>query len=132
MRIAEPPLRGHSPRKIHRHAAALAAIALSALPASAADPDILWKIVHDQCVPNEEQHQVSTPCAEVDLAGGAERGHVVLKDIKGNTQFLVIPTARVTGIEDAALLAPKAPNYWAPAWAARFYVFARAHKELPR
>jgi len=132
MRIAESPVRGHRPRKIHCLAVAAAAIAASALPASAEDPDILWKIVHDQCVPNEQQHHVSTPCAEVDLGGGAERGHVVLKDIKGNTQFLVIPTARVSGIEDAALLAPKAPNYWTPAWAARFYVFARAHKELPR
>jgi CDP-diacylglycerol pyrophosphatase len=102
------------------------------MPASAADPNILWKIVHDQCVPNQQQHGNSAPCAEVDMAPGVERGHVVLKDIRGNMQYLVIPTARVTGIDDAALLKAGAPNYWAPAWRARFYVFARAHRELPR
>jgi CDP-diacylglycerol pyrophosphatase len=111
---------------------ALAAAACTAMPARAADPDMLWKIVHDQCVPDGQQHHNASPCAEVDLTGGVERGHVVLKDIKGNTQFLVIPTARITGIEDPALLAANAPNYWAPAWGARFYVFARAHQELPR
>jgi CDP-diacylglycerol pyrophosphatase len=106
--------------------------ALCASPARAADPDVLWKIVNDKCVPNQQQHQHASPCAEVDLTGGVERGHVVLKDLVGATQYLVIPTARVTGIEDPALLAAKAPNYWAPAWIARFDVFARAHKELPR
>jgi CDP-diacylglycerol pyrophosphatase len=113
-------------------ALALAAVALGLTPARAADPDALWKIVSGQCVPNQQQHQNAAPCAEVDLTGGVGRGHVVLKDLVGNTQFLVIPTARVTGIEDPALLAPNAPNYWAPAWGARFYVFARAHRELPR
>jgi CDP-diacylglycerol pyrophosphatase len=108
------------------------AAALCASPARAGDPDVLWKIVHDQCVPNQQQHQSAVPCLEVDLSGGVERGHVVLKDLVGNTQFLVIPTARVTGIEDPALLAANAPNYWTPAWIARFYTFARARKELPR
>jgi CDP-diacylglycerol pyrophosphatase len=120
------------PIRIACAAFALAAWSACASFASAADPDILWKIVHEQCVPDEQQHHNAAPCAEVDLDGGVDRGHVVLKDIKGWTQYLVIPTARVTGIESAALLAPGAPNYWAPAWAARFYVFGRAHKELPR
>jgi len=105
---------------------------LCASPAPAADPDVLWKIVHNQCVPNAQQRQNPAPCEEVDLTAGVERGHAVLKDLVGNYQYLVIPTARVTGIEDPALLVAKAPNYWAPAWIARLYVFARAHRELPR
>jgi CDP-diacylglycerol pyrophosphatase len=120
------------PRRFRLALLAFAAL-LCATPARAADPDKLWKIVHDECVPGEQDHHHRVaPCAEVDLSGGVERGHVVLKDIVGNTQFLVIPTARVTGIEDPALLAAKAPNYWAPAWIARFYVFARARRALPR
>ncbi len=126
------PAPARCPQPVRILSAALALVAVGAQPARAADPDVLWKIVHDQCVPNEQHHHNSAPCAQVDLTGGDERGHVVLKDLKGNTQFLVIPTARVTGIEDPALLAGKAPNYWAPAWVARFYVFARAHKKLPR
>ena len=108
------------------------AVALCATAARARDPDVLWKIVHDQCVPNQQHHRDPAPCLEVDLTGGVGRGHAVLKDLVGETQFLVIPTARITGIEDPALLAPRAPNYWTPAWIARFHVSARARTELPR
>jgi len=117
-------------------AAALAVLALVAalfaVRALAADPDVLWKIVHDRCVPNQQQHADPAPCALVDLAGGEARGHAVLKDINGATQFLLIPTARVTGIEDKVVLAPDAPNYFAAAWAARPRVEALLGRPLPR
>lgn len=111
---------------------ALAAWAVLATPAGAADPDTLWKIVNGQCVPNQKRHHNPEPCTEVDIRAGIARGHVVLKDIRGETQYLLIPTARVTGIESPALLAPGAPNYWAPAWKARRHVIARARRPLPR
>jgi CDP-diacylglycerol pyrophosphatase len=125
------PARRRLPCRIAIVSLAFAAV-LCANPVRAADPDVLWKIVHDKCVPNQQQHRSPAPCMEVDLTGGVARGHVVLKDIAGDTQFLVIPTAKVTGIDDPALLAADPPNYWAPAWIARFYVFARARRELPR
>ena len=62
--------------------------------AQASNPNVLWQIVHDQCVPDERQHGDPKPCAEVDLAGG----YAVLKDIKGASQFLLIPTTQVGGI----------------------------------
>jgi len=99
-----------------------------ALTARAADPSALWHIVHDRCVPDEQGKQDPAPCVEVDLA----HGYAVLKDIVGNTQFLLIPTARVGGIEDQATLAPDAPNYWDAAWQARRYVEQRAGHALPR
>jgi len=108
--------------------AAAAALPLAAL----ADPDALWKLVHEQCVPDQLRHHEPAPCTLVSLHRGVARGHVVLKDRNGPTQFLLIPTARVTGIESPALLAPGAPNYWAPAWEARHYVLARAQRDLPR
>jgi CDP-diacylglycerol pyrophosphatase len=110
----------------------LAACIAFGIQASAADPDVLWQIVSQKCVPNQQQHHDPSPCETVDLARGVERGHVILKDIDGATQFLLIPTARVTGIESPALLMPDAPNYWAPAWRARRYVLARAHRRLRR
>jgi CDP-diacylglycerol pyrophosphatase len=110
----------------------LAAAAWAVLPTAAADHDALWKIVHGQCVPDEMRHHDPGPCTRVYIAGGTARGYAVLKDRNGATQFLVIPTARVTGIESRALVAPHAPNYWAPAWEARRYVFLRAKRPLPR
>lgn len=112
--------------------AVLAAAAWAVLPTAAADPDALWKIVHGQCVPDEVLHHDPAPCARVYITRGAARGYAVLKDRNGATQFLVIPTARVSGIESPALLAPHAPNYWARAWEARRYVILRAKHALPR
>jgi CDP-diacylglycerol pyrophosphatase len=98
------------------------------LAARAADPSKLWHIVHDRCVPDMQQKHEPAPCTIVDLAGG----YTVLKDIVGATQYLLIPTARVSGIEDPALLAPDSPNYWQPAWDARSLVEQRAGRALPR
>jgi CDP-diacylglycerol pyrophosphatase len=103
-------------------------LALLATPGRAADPDALWRIVSGQCVVDEQEHHSPAPCAAVDLAGG----YAVLKDRDGDTQYLLIPTTRVSGIESPAILAPDAPNYWADAWQARKLVDERAHRELPR
>ena len=92
--------------------------------ARAADPDALWKIVGGRCVPHFQAGDPS-PCAAVTA------DWAVLKDINGATQYLLIPTARTTGIEDPAVLASGAPNYFAAAWQARSYVEARAGHPLP-
>jgi CDP-diacylglycerol pyrophosphatase len=85
-----------------------------------ADRLVLWKIVHEQCWPHAEAGQTPPkPCDEVELAGGEANGDAVLKDLRGVAQLLLIPTARVTGIEDPLVLADDAPNYFAAAWRAR-------------
>jgi CDP-diacylglycerol pyrophosphatase len=86
--------------------------------AQASNPNALWEIVHGQCVPDEQQHRDPAPCAVVSLAGG----FAVLKDIKGATQFLLIPTKQISGIESPSLLAPFAANYFADAWQERSLV----------
>jgi CDP-diacylglycerol pyrophosphatase len=107
----------------------LAIVPLWSGTARAADPDTLWKIVHDRCVPAAQARTGAGPCAAVDL----EHRFAVLKDIKGATQYLLIPTDRVSGIESAeAILAPDAPNYWAAAWQARRFMVERAGKTVPR
>ncbi|MDR5739770.1 CDP-diacylglycerol diphosphatase [Caballeronia sp. LZ016] len=106
--------------------AATLGLALSA--ARAANPDALWDIVNGQCVPAARGAPVTQPCAEVDLAGG----YAVLKDIVGVAQYLLIPTARVSGIESPELLAADAPNYWRDAWKARRYVDDALRRPLPR
>src|SRR5271169_3668763 len=82
----------------------------------AADPDALWKLVHDKCVPDQQQNDDPAPCAVVDQREGDAKGYAVLKDLVGATQYLLIPTARVPGIESPLLLAPEAPNCFADAW----------------
>jgi CDP-diacylglycerol pyrophosphatase len=106
-------------------ALALSGLLLSILPRSG-DPDALWKIVHDRCVPGQTSRNDPAPCVTVNLA---ERW-ALYKDESGNTQFLLIPTDRVTGIEDPAILAGGAPNYWEVAWHARGLVDERAGEKL--
>jgi len=96
--------------------------------AQAADPSALWKITNDRCVPHQRDGGDPRPCAMVDL----NHGYVILKDLVGDTQFLLMPTARVAGIESPEILAPDAPNYWDFAWRARHFVEERAGKPLPR
>jgi CDP-diacylglycerol pyrophosphatase len=107
-------------------------MALTPATGCAADPSALWKIVDGKCVPHEEATHDPSPCTVVDLSGGTEKGFVVLKDINGAAQFLLIPTARIGGIEDPAILAPDATNYWDAAWRARSFVDGRLHTNLPR
>jgi len=104
----------------------------TALSGNAADPDALWKIVHQQCVPDQQQKGDPAPCALVELQPGDAKGYAVLKDIVGATQYLLIPTARVPGIESALLLASGAPNYFADAWRERGYTERAAQRALPR
>ncbi|HTW68668.1 MAG TPA: CDP-diacylglycerol diphosphatase [Acetobacteraceae bacterium] len=99
-----------------------------AVTARAADPSALWHIVHDRCVPDEQMHYDPAPCRAVDVGAG----YAVLKDIVGTAQYLLIPTARVSGIDDKAILAPDAPNYFAEAWMAAAYLRERIGRDLPR
>ncbi len=119
--------------KIFRGSAVLALLGLLVSWAvHAASADALWNIVHQQCVPHWQQTQDPAPCAALDMSQGEPQGHAILKDIHGVLQYLLIPTARVSGIESPLLLQTDAPDYWAAAWQARQWM-ARLHGSvLPR
>jgi CDP-diacylglycerol pyrophosphatase len=110
----------------------LLALLLVPVSARAADPSALWKIVNGKCVPHEQVQLDPSPCTSVDITEGVDKGFAVLKDINGISQFLLIPTARIGGIEDPAILTDGETNYWAAAWRARYFVDERLHTSLPR
>lgn len=83
--------------------------------------DALWKIVSQQCVPHQQQRQNPSPCAEVNLA----QRFVIFKDRNGPLQYLLMPTAKITGIESPLLLKPQQPNYFAAAWQQRPWLSKR-------
>ena len=98
------------------------------LLARGTDRNALWRIVGSECVPDQTQHGNPSPCAAVDLT----HGWALLKDIRGKTQFLLIPTARVAGIEDPILQTAEAPDYFGAAWQGRRLVEQRLGRPLPR
>ena len=112
--------------------ALLGAGGLLALPAlGAGDPDVLWKIVHGQCAPHQAAALDPAPCAFVTPASAPGLGYAVLKDRDGASQYLLIPTDRVTGIEDPKVLKPGSETYLERAWAFRTLAFARLGRTLP-
>jgi CDP-diacylglycerol pyrophosphatase len=111
-------------------ATAFVAALLLAQLARAEDRDALWKIVQ-ACVVAQTSVSEPTPCAYVNVSAGEQNGHAVLKDSVGKTQFLLIPTRRLTGIESPEILEP-VPNYWRAAWDARRYISLVLGRELPR
>jgi CDP-diacylglycerol pyrophosphatase len=96
--------------------------------AFAFDHDALWNVVHGLCVADETSFHLPAPCFAVDLQGGS----AILKDFVGRTQVLLVPTKRLTGIEDPLVGTDALPNYWRAAWAARSLVSKNAEKDLPR
>jgi len=94
--------------------------------------DALWKIVQGSCIPDMQRNRVASPCVSVDLSGGVANGVAVLKDVTGNTQYLIIPTQKITGIESSAILEPTAVNYFSNAWAATDLVSQRLPHTLER
>jgi len=83
--------------------------------ANTKNPDALWQIVDGKCRPNMASSGRPQPCTVYDPV----HGYALLKDIEGRGQYLLIPTARTSGIEAEPLLASHTPNYFALAWQAR-------------
>ena len=98
--------------------------------ANASDPDTLWKIVNDQCVRHKIDSGNPFPCEQVNLKSGS--GYAVFKANVGIAQFLLIPTKRISGVEDKELLEKGSPNYWAYAWNVRSDMEKRLQRKLKR
>ncbi|MGF6732781.1 CDP-diacylglycerol pyrophosphatase [Paraburkholderia youngii] len=112
------------------HSAAVLAVALAASACArltTVDSDALWKIVDIRCVPSQQATGTPGQCSLVDL----DKRYVVLKDILGRSQFLLMPTDRITGIESPLILAPDAKDYWSDAWDSRHFVQQAVKRELP-
>ena len=132
--------RSHARQAISRASAVVAAIcacipflllvadgAQKSLPS-----DALWEVVHNVCVPGQSQNHEPKPCLQVDLTRGIEGGFAILKDPRGGTQFLLIPTTRISGIESPMVRGPQATNYFADAWEARTYINEALQQKLRR
>ena len=105
-------------------------------PISAGQLDLprnaLWRVVHDLCVPGQSEHHDPMPCLQVNLDGGIENGFAILRDPRGGTQFLLVPTIQISGIESPIVRGANAMNYFASAWEARSHINDALHLTLPR
>jgi len=95
-------------------------------------PNTLWEVVHNICVPGQSEHHDPSPCLQVNLTGGIESGFAILRDPRGGIQFLLVPTARISGIESPVVRGPSALNYFDVAWESRILISEALHQSLPR
>jgi CDP-diacylglycerol pyrophosphatase len=86
------------------------------------NPDVLWYFVNQKCVPNFKVNNNSAPCDKVELKNDGVSGHVVFKDKNGPLQYLLMPTEKITGIEDPKILDQNTLNYFAIAWKERDFM----------
>ena len=107
-------------------------LAVAVVPNLLGNGGALWAIVNGECVPHQLHGEGPAPCSSVELQGGVEKGYAILKDLRGRAQFLLIPTARIIGIESPVLLESGVTNYVAKAWRARTFVEERLGHPLDR
>lgn len=114
-----------------RVAALVVAAGMALAACNRTDPNRLWEVVHGQCVPGELQHHDPAPCAAIDLSAGEAQGFALLKDIHGPYQYLLIPTARISGIESPDLLGELGARYFRAAWEGRQLIEKALKHEVP-
>lgn len=78
----------------------------------AADRNILWDKVHNQCDVNYTNNGLYAPCALVDK----NNGYVFYKVDFDKYQYLLMPLKKITGVEDPQLLDADLPRYLWMAW----------------
>ncbi|HXZ01895.1 MAG TPA: CDP-diacylglycerol diphosphatase [Stellaceae bacterium] len=110
--------------------AVLILLAAAAGACAAAEPteprSKLWTLVQ-RCIAHPEMTGPTDSCLLADPA----KGYAILRDIRGQTQFLLVATDRRWGIEDPRIEPADAPNYFAAAWSARGCVAAALGRPVP-
>jgi CDP-diacylglycerol pyrophosphatase len=91
-----------------------------------ADRTALWRVVNDLCRPMQQAFSLPLPCLKVDMAGG----FAVIRAPGDKTRILIVPTAKIDGIESPAVLGDAMSNFWSRAWNERDRVVASAPRPL--
>lgn len=90
------------------------------------NPNALWQIVRQQCVPNQQKNNDPSPCLKVDLSSG----YVLFKDKKGPYHDQVMPADKISGIESAKLQSEEVRPYFYQAWQNRDHLSEELGKPI--
>ena len=91
-----------------------------------ADRDFLWKEIGGVCVPAYKTDDVYGPCAMVNL----NDDYAIYKTDDNPSEYLLIPTGRITGIEDVKLQLATEPNRFYDAWQSRGFMTQRLNRPI--
>lgn len=91
-----------------------------------ADRNVLWDKVNGACVPGYVNKDTYQPCSLVDM----NEKIAIYKVDNDKYQYLLLPTDRVTGVEDDKLQKSRLPNYLYDAWLAKTFLTERLGKPI--
>lgn len=94
--------------------------------------DQLWKIVSQECLPHAKALPANSSCLKVELTPDTERGYLVFRDRNGPLHFLLMPTAKIDGIESSRLLDSITTDYFQKAWQERSFLAKQSNQKVPR
>jgi CDP-diacylglycerol pyrophosphatase len=97
------------------------AILFALSPLARADRDLLWEKIGGECVPGYMANHTYKPCALVDLA----EKYAIYKVDNDKYQYLLLPTFKVSGIEDPQLQRDDIPPYLYDAWQSKTFLVER-------
>lgn len=89
--------------------------------AAYADRNALWNKVNEHCVPGYLNNDTYQPCSLVDM----NEKIVIYKVDSDKYQYLLLPTDKISGIEDVKLQQDNQQNYLYDAWQARTFLTER-------
>jgi CDP-diacylglycerol pyrophosphatase len=89
-------------------------------------------VVVRACTVNFDLTSSPFPCTKVVPGAAGQAGYIVLNEPMHRSRTILAPITNLPGIEDAALLAPDAPNYFELAWKERRTATADRHADLTR
>jgi CDP-diacylglycerol pyrophosphatase len=89
------------------------------------EANALWRI--EQACLADPVGTAEPPCVLSD----PREGYVLLKDRKGSSHYLLLPTRRLSGVENEELLDGTFPNYFGLAWSARKILSVDRKAPLP-
>lgn len=114
-------------------AAIASLVLLAAVSAAAAGVtrDTLW-VVTRTCVAAQSTFGKPFPCLRVDPGSAENPGFAVLKAPLLKTEVVVMPTAKVVGLEETSLRGPAGAAYWRAAMEARLHVTEALKGRLDR
>ncbi|WPU25417.1 CDP-diacylglycerol diphosphatase [Cedecea neteri] len=81
--------------------------------------DALWGVVDKVCMTNYQQTSSPAPCQQIYMPEGKAHGFSVIQNPRYPYHFILVPTAKLTGIESPELAAEGRTDYFGYAWIMR-------------
>lgn len=87
--------------------------------AGCARSDALWGVVDKLCMTNYQQTKSPAPCQQIYMPEGQVHGFSVIQNPRYPYHFVLVPTAKMAGIESPELSASGRTDYFGYAWLMR-------------